>query len=155
MDLSELKWTKNINHQHGEKFCAFDANFKTFFPLQWKKEQEKNAGKPNKGELIILRQRCKVTHIVELLDDNPSKSKEPNYPEFSIYREVQVVWMAENGDIAPHQHIVFGYHVNYQGGYVMELETLPTFKKHWDSRGELAGFKNHVLKVLKLEKDSN
>jgi hypothetical protein len=151
MDLSELKWTKNINHQHGKKFCAFDLDLKKIFPLQWKKEQEKNAGKPNKGELIILRQRCKVTHIVECLDDNPSKFKEPTYPEFSIYRQVQVVWIAEHWDIPPDQDTVFGYHVNLQGGNVMKLETLPKFKAYWDSRGGLAEFQNHVLKVLKLE----
>jgi hypothetical protein len=141
MDLSELKWTKNINHQHGEKYCAFDPNFKNFFPLQWKKGQRKNAEKPDKDDLIILRQRCKVTHIVKVWDDNP---KEDTDPEFSIYREVQVVWMAENGDIAPHQDTVFGYHVHLQGGKVMELETLPAFKTYWDSRGGLAEFQNHV-----------
>jgi hypothetical protein len=148
MDLTELKWTKNINHQDGEKYCAYHPDLKNF-PLQWKKDQEKNAGKPHKGELIILRQRCKVTHIVKVLDDNPCK--EHTDKEFSIYREVQVVWVAEHWDVPPDQDTVFGYPLNLQGGKVMELET-PTFKAHWDTRGGLAEFKNHVLKVLKLGK---
>jgi hypothetical protein len=148
MDLTELKWTKNINHQHGEKYCAYHPDLKNF-PLQWKKGQEENALKPKEGQLIILRQRTKVTHIVKVLDDN--LPKEHTDPEFSISREVQVVWVAEHWDVPPDQDTVFGYPLNLQGGKVMKLET-PTFNAYWDSRGGFAEFKKHVLKVLKLEK---
>ncbi|MBD2606609.1 hypothetical protein H6G81_19250 [Scytonema hofmannii FACHB-248] len=154
MDLTELKWTKNINHQDGNKYCAYhiDPDLK-IFKLHWKKGQEENALKPKEGQLIILRQRTKVTHIVKLL--NNTLYKEPHDTEFNIYRLVQVVWIADYWSVPPDQDIIFGFHVHLQGGKVMELETLPAFKTYWDSRGGLAEFQNHVLKVLKLERDSN
>lgn len=151
MDLTELKWTKNINHQGDDKYWAYqdiDSGLR-IFGLHWKKEEYKeNARKPKEGELIILRQRAKVTHIVKLL--NNTLYKEPDDTEFSIYRLVQVIWMAEYWSVPPHQDIIFGYHVHLEGGKIMELETLPTFKNHWDSRGGLAGFQKHLLKELKL-----
>lgn len=65
MDLTELKWTKNVNHQGNDKYWAYqnidpDSNI---FPLNWKKKQANNALKPEKSDLILLRQRGKVTHM--------------------------------------------------------------------------------------------
>ncbi|MBG1265206.1 hypothetical protein [Nostoc sp. WHI] len=141
MDLTELKWTKNVNHQGDDKDWAYqnidpDSNI---FPLNWKKEQAKNALKPEKSDLILLRQRGKVTHIVKLL--NNTLDEEPG--EFGISRLVQVVWIADYPSVSPEQNMVFGYHVHLQGGRVMKLET-PTFNKHWESQGGLVGFQNRV-----------
>ncbi|QLE39998.1 hypothetical protein FD723_05660 [Nostoc sp. C052] len=152
MNLTELKWTKNVNHQGDDKDWAYqnidpDLNI---FQLNWKTEQAKNALKPEKGELILLRQRAKVTHIVKLL--NKTLYEEPADGEFSISRRVQVVWIADFSSVPPQQDMVFGYHVHLQGGKVIRLET-PTLNKHWISRGGLVGFQNHVLKALKLERE--
>jgi hypothetical protein len=151
MDLTELKWTKNINHQGDDKYWAYqdiDHDLK-IFGLHWKKEEyEENALKPKEGQLIILRQRSKITHIVKLL--NNTLYKELYDTEFNIYRLVQVVWIADYWSVPPEQDMIFGYHVHLEGGKVMELQTLPTFKNHWDSRGGLAGFQQHILKLLKL-----
>jgi hypothetical protein len=151
MDLTELKWTKNVNHQGNDKYWAYqnidpDLNI---FRLNWKTEQAKNALKPEEGELILLRQRAKVTHIVKLL--NKTLYEEQSDGEFSISRRVQIVWIADFSSVPPEQDMVFGYHVHLQGGKVTRLET-PTFNKHWSSRGGLVGFQNHVLKALKLER---
>ena len=45
---------------------------------------------------------------------------------------------------------VFGYSevLNYQGGNVMELENI--ILKHWESKGGLEAFRNHVLSQLNL-----
>ncbi len=168
MDLTELKWTKNINHQGDDKYWAYqdiDPDLKIFRlhwkkeeheenalkPKDWKKEEhEENALKPKEGELIILRQRAKVTHIVRLL--NNTLYKELYDTEFNIYRLVQVVWMADYWSVPPDQDMIFGYHVHLEGGKVMELETLPTFKGYWDSKGGLLEFQQHISKVLKLSK---
>jgi hypothetical protein len=151
MDLTELKWTKNINHQGDDKYWAYqdiDPDLK-IFRLHWKKEEyEENARRPQEGQLIILRQRSKITHIVKLL--NNTLYKELYDTEFNIYRLVQVVWIADYWSVPPEQDMIFGYHVHLEGGKVMELQTLPTFKNHWDSRGGLAGFQQHILKLLKL-----
>ncbi|MEH2410347.1 hypothetical protein [Nostoc sp.] len=150
MDLTELKWTKNVNHQGDDKYWAYQnvGPVLNTFRLNWKTEQAENARKPEESELILLRQRTKVTHIVKLL--NKTLYEDPPDGESSISRLVQVVWIADYWSVPPEQDIVFGYHVHLDGGKVMKLET-PTFNKHWGSRGGLVKFQNHVLKVLKLK----
>ncbi len=69
---------------------------------------------------------------------------------FLQYSPIQVVWMADYWSVLPDQNIIFGYDVHLEGGKVMELETLPTFKAYWDSKGGLAEFQKHILKILKL-----
>ena len=144
MDLTELKWTKNVNHQGDDKYWAYqnvDPVLNTF-KLNWKIEQAENARKPEESELILLRQRTKVTHIVKLL--NKTLYNEPSDGEFNISRLVQVIWIADCSSEPPEQNIVFGYHVHLQGGKVMRLET-PTFNKHWGSQGGLVEFQNQFL----------
>ncbi|WP_298916866.1 hypothetical protein [uncultured Nostoc sp.] len=151
MDLTKLKWTKNVNHQGDDKYWAYqniDPDLNTF-RLNWKTEQAKNALKPQESELILLRQRTKVTHIVKLL--NNTLHKEPPDGEFSISRLVEVVWIADYWSVPPEQKMMFGYDVHFQGGKVMKLET-PTFNEHWGSRGGLVEFQKHVLNALKLER---
>ncbi|MHC5763707.1 hypothetical protein, partial [Nostoc sp.] len=109
MDLTELKWTKNVNHQGDDKYWAYqnidpDSNI---FPLNWKKEQAKNALKPEESDLILLRQRGKVTHIVKLLN----KTLDEDHGEFGISRLVEVVWIADYSSLLPEQDMVFGYHL--------------------------------------------
>ncbi|MEH2359601.1 MAG: hypothetical protein V7K58_07750 [Nostoc sp.] len=147
--LTELKWTKNVNHQGNDKYWAYqniglDLNI---FRLNWKTEQAENAIKPQESELILLRQRGKVTHIVKLLNN----TLDEEHGEFGISRLVEVVWIADYWSVPPKQKMMFGYDVHLQGGKVMKLETR-TFNEHWGSRGGLVGFQNHVLKALKLER---
>jgi hypothetical protein len=151
MNLTELKWTKNVNHQGNDKYWAYQnvGPVLNIFQLNWKTEQAENALKPEESELIILRQRTKVTHIVKLL--NNTLYQETPEGEFGISRRVQVVWIADYWSVPPKQKMMFGYDVHLQGGRVMKLET-PTFNEHWESRGGLVGFQNHVLKALKLER---
>ena len=71
MDLTRLKWTKNINREDGEwaySYKDIDDNSK-IFNLHWKSDSYENAQKPQEKDLIILRQKGKVTHIVELLNN--------------------------------------------------------------------------------------
>lgn len=69
MDLTKLKWTKNVNNNDGGwAYQNIDLNSK-IFSLHWKKKQEENAQKAEEGDLVILRQKTKVTHIVELLNN--------------------------------------------------------------------------------------
>ncbi|QFS47710.1 hypothetical protein [Nostoc sphaeroides] len=151
MNLTELKWTKNVNHQGNDKYWAYQnvGPVLNVFQLNWKTEQGENALKPEESELILLRQRTKVTHIVKLL--NNTLYQETPEGEFGISRLVEVVWIADYWSVPPKQKMMFGYDVHLQGGRVMKLET-PTFNEHWESRGGLVGFQNHVLKALKLER---
>jgi hypothetical protein len=149
MDFSKMKWTKNVNHK-GDDYWAYqniDQDLKVF-RLNWKTKQAHNASKPKEGELILLRQRSKVTHIVKLL--NNTLYEDPNYGEYGMYRFVQAVWIAGTWSLPPEQDMVFAYHLHLEGGQVMDLETLPTFKSYWDNKGGLEGFQKHVLKVLNI-----
>jgi len=149
MNLTKLKWTKNINHQ-GDKDWAYqdiEPNLKIFL-LHWKNDQKENARKPKEGEFILLRQRTKVTHIVKILNNTLYNNCFGN--DFNICRLVQAVWMVDYWNVPPEQNIVFDYDVHLQGGEVMQLET-PKFRENWDKRGGLQAFQKHVQKVLNIE----
>ena len=107
-----------------------------------------NARKPPEGELILLKQRTKVTHIVKILN-NTLYDDRTNSP-FNTCRLVKAVWMVDNWDTSPTQNKVFDYNVHLQGGNVMQLET-PKFRENWEKRGGLQAFQKHVQKVLNLD----
>jgi hypothetical protein len=59
------------------------------FKLAWK-DDEVNANKPEKGSLILLRQRGYVTHLVKVLDCKAER--EIGKDNYDIYRIVEVLW---------------------------------------------------------------
>jgi len=69
-----------------------------------------------------------------------------------IYRIVEVLWVIawNNPPASAKADEVFGYPevLNYQGGNVMELESI--ILKHWESKGGLEAFRNHVVSQLNL-----
>ncbi len=74
MDLSKLKWIKNVKHKGDDKLWAYDKCEKMpipeakIFRLNWRDHSNKdNAKKPSKGDLMLLLQKAKVTHLVEFL----------------------------------------------------------------------------------------
>jgi hypothetical protein len=76
MDLSKLKWLKNVKTVELGEHWAYDKPDKIpiiearIFCLHWRsQDDETNAQQPLKGELVALVQLAKVTHIVELIDD--------------------------------------------------------------------------------------
>ena len=150
MDLQRLRWTKNV--KRGDDAWAY-SQFKAgdLFKLAWK-DNEANASKPQKDDLILLRQKGYVTHLVKVLDYKPER--EDWESDYSIYRIVEVVWTSDCDypPLSTKADEVFGYRevLDYQGGNVMELETLPTFRQCWDSDGGLGTFQEHVRDLFKL-----
>lgn len=152
MDFSKLKWTKNINREDGEwaySYKEIDDKSK-IFRLHWKSDSINNATEPEEGDLIILRQKSKVTHIVELLNSSIYEDESENP---WIHRLVKAIWMADVWSEPPHQNDVFDYLLYLQGGKAMRLETMPTFKQRWDIEGGLSAFHKHIKKKLKLQLD--
>jgi hypothetical protein len=80
-----------------------------------------NASKPQREDLILLRQCGYVTHLVEVLDYKPEHEKWQG--DFNIYRIVEVVWGIDwnNPPDSARADEVFGYPVKLQGGDVMFL----------------------------------
>lgn len=148
MNLQRLKWTKNVRRIDGAwAYSQFKVS--ELFKLAWK-DDEANASKPEKDDLILLRQKGYVTHLVRVLDYKPER--EFPIADYDIYRIVEVVWSIDcsNPPISAKADVMFGYSevLSYQGGNIMELKTLTTFKKCWDKDGGLVGFQRHIQKEI-------
>lgn len=150
MDLTGLKWSKNVNHLGDIKYWTYDIDSTSrVFILGWKDKYKDNACNPKEGEFIILRQHAKVTHIVKVFNDHLYDDGLKS--GFSICRLVQVVWMSKKFDdiSLPTNKEVFGYDITFPpDGKIYNLETKDDFKEHWDKNGGLLGFQNHVQFVL-------
>jgi hypothetical protein len=153
MELNQLKWTKNVKPQKSENW-AYPAEEihpeLRIFPLYWKNSEhrdEKNACDPQEGELILLRQWGKVTHIVELVNNRLYFNKLAG-DEFNIYRLVQVIGIVTNWDKAPNNSEVFDCDINFPtNGKVIELKKIQDFKNRWSKEG-LEKFQEHIQKKL-------
>lgn len=154
MNLQKLRWTKNVKPKNQEPWAYEAFKIGNLFKLAWK-DDEGNASKPQREDLILLRQGGYVTHLVEVLDYKPEREKWPG--DFNIYRIVEVLWVIDwnNPPDSARADEVFGYPVNLQGGDVMFLETMPTFQQHWQNQGGLSAFQERVRVMLNLSKSSN
>ncbi|MEH2377397.1 MAG: hypothetical protein V7K27_00585 [Nostoc sp.] len=155
MDLNGLIWTKNIRPSASDGWAyqsipTIEPNLK-IFALHWKNlehKDERGAKAPQEGELIILRQYGKVTHIVQMLNNQlyPDNSYGD---EFNIYRLVQVVWMTDNWDHSPKNDEVFDCAIKFpRFGKAIKLENIQAFQERW-GQGGLA-FQQHVQSVLNI-----
>ncbi|MEH1937532.1 MAG: hypothetical protein V7L14_28255 [Nostoc sp.] len=154
MDITKLNWTKNIKPFYPTKQgrWAYDKVSNTF-ELNWRNknnQDEKNANKPTEGELILLRQLGRVTHIVKILDSQFSYVQTNAENEFNIYRHVEVVWITDNWDNPPSTDEFFEPKIHFpMGGTAYKLERIKAFKQRWDEQG-LLEFQKHVQKELKI-----
>jgi hypothetical protein len=155
MDITKLKWTKNVTPLYPirEIKWAYNQEGQTF-NLHWRNknnQDESNAGEHlQKGDIILLRQRGKVTHLVKLLDNNFSREQSDSINEFNIYRDVEVVWITDDWDNAPSLDQVFASKIKFpRGGKVCRIENLKAYKEHWEKQG-LAKFQQHVIEKLKI-----
>jgi len=154
MDLSQLKWLKNVTNEHVDwvyKLNEMPIPEARVFLLHWR-DNKINAQKPLKGDLIALVQSARATHVVELLDN--VVYIDPNKKEWGIYRLVQTVWMPPEGmdwSKLPHQKEIFGIDALAQDGDAHVLnrtDRMPNFNLYWDNLGGLQGFQQHLEKIL-------
>ncbi len=147
MNLERLQWTKNVKDSDGWAYCEFKKG--ELFKLAWRND-EANANRLERYDLILLRQRGYVTHVVKVLNRQAERDDDPNV--FNIYRIVEVVWSIGSTNPPPSTKadIIFDYPgvLNLQGGNVMKIADLLTFKNAWDSRGGIATFQEHVQSKL-------
>ncbi|NJM99664.1 MAG: hypothetical protein HC800_23215 [Phormidesmis sp. RL_2_1] len=155
MNLLNLKWTKSINPKGQEPWAYQKFKVGNLFKLAWK-DDKSNANKPQREDLILLRQNGYTTHLVEVLDYKAEHEKWNG--DFNVYRIVEVLWVIDWQDppSSAKADQVFGYLVKaYQGGDVMFLETMPTFQKHWQDQGGLPAFQKRVQGILNLPESSD
>jgi hypothetical protein len=158
VDLSRLKWAKNIKPYHGWAYkpergtpIAMELPEARIFGLNWKTKNKSNAGRPQEGDFILLHQHAKVTHIAEFLDN---KVYDTGDPDWGIYRIVRAVWIPPLGKdwaTLPHQDEMFGFNVSIWNGLARNLDTpgkMSKFHQHWSSKGGLAAFQKHLVTEL-------
>jgi hypothetical protein len=148
MDITQLKWTKNVKPANEEAWAYSQYGKDFLFKLAWR-DNEKDANRLLRGDLVLLRQKGYVTHLVRVLDH---KSERESWKgEFNIYRIVEVIWAIDWNNNQPfaRAETLFDYTsvLKYEGGDVMELETLPTFQKRWD---DLTAFQDRISTILNL-----
>ncbi|MGI0492718.1 hypothetical protein ACN4EG_13125 [Alkalinema pantanalense CENA528] len=153
MDLSQLKWLKNVKPDQGwayDKLDEMPIPEARIFRLHWRSQDDKaNAQQPLKGDLVVLVQSARGTHIVEMLDDvvyeNPEK-------EWGIYRIVKAVWMSRKGVDRwnlPHQKKIFGVEHLPRNGLVHKIPTDGMLQsQYWKDVEGLQGFQQHLRKLL-------
>jgi hypothetical protein len=147
MNLERLQWTKNVKDSDGWAYCEFKKS--ELFKLAWRND-EANANRLERDDLILLRQLGYVTHVVKVLDRHAER--EDWQGDYNLYRIVEVVWAIGSTNPPPSAKagLIFGYPevLAYMGGDVMKLEELPTFQKAWENQGGLLAFQQHVQSNL-------
>ena len=163
IDFTRLKWTKNVNNPDVWVYRHDYIHYPYLVPefdLHWKTEQDANIRKPQVGDLILLRQRTKVTHLVMPLDDQIREA--PKSLTHKLIRRVQVLWMANEPlktpdaqiwDNAPSQNDVFGFDVHLEGGSVMFLENIKALNETFKDQGGVSAFQKRVAEKLGLMVD--
>ena len=151
MNLQNLKWTKNVVPKGNEPWASQPFGTGHLFKLAWR-DNESNANKPARADLLLLRQHGYVTYLVRVLD---YKSESDAWRgDFNIYRIVEVLWVIDWSTPAATLKAdkVFEYPgvMYYEGGDAMYLAALPTFQKRWHGDDGLKNFQAHVHTHLNL-----
>lgn len=162
MNLSRLKWVKVVTPPKDWKHYwavspseikdasdpVIHHNGLTIVPLGFKHE---GAEKLESGDLMALTQHAKITHIVEILDEQP-------YEKGGwFHRYVKIIWWKPemNWDKLPHRKKVLGFDVPIQKGVPYEFATsFDAFRERWGNQGGLAAFQEHVAEQLSLISES-
>lgn len=145
MNLNSLKWTKNVNRDDGKwAYSPQEINSNLIFCLHWKPQSRNNAQKPQEKDLVILRQKARVTHVVEFLNNEIYDGDGHND---WIYRLVKVIWIADVWSEPPLQTKVFGCKLNLQGGDVMELTNIKAISDTWKDATTI-DFHQHIRQEL-------
>ena len=171
MDLSNLKWFKFINHPDANQWSYSRKHLETFsgelskliidqneygitvFPLGFKQIGKR---KPQVGDLMMLAQKGKVTHIVRIVGgDFFETSCEP----VKYHRLVEVVWWKPEMDlknlpssreiVLPSSDSTTGIKFNLQGQRIFKLPDSSTvLREYWEKHGGVTAFQKHVAQTL-------
>ena len=141
---SKLKWIKVISDDSDWAYTrdrlqkmpqSFDCNGVTVFPLGFRTEK---AAKIESGDQLALIQRGKLTHIVEVLDDQP-------YQGGGWYHRVcLILWWNPETDSwkeLPPQRELLGFNPTLMDGEIHSIETLKRFGERWNDNGRMEGFR--------------
>lgn len=149
-DASRILYIKNVKASNGWAYTlkhieeiggsADSRVFELFWP-----DGSKGAKTPSAGELVILHQRAKVTHVVEILDDNVHTN------EAGAWRWVRALWMPspqEDWSQLPHQREILGFEPpTIVGGATLSFQS-KNFSSFWKVWQQIELFQGHVWLTL-------
>lgn len=160
MNLSRLKWIKVVtppsDYEHrwayslkeiekieelGDRIIKSSHGL-TIFPLGFKQVIKK---KLDAGDLIMLTQHAKITHIVEVLDDESYEK------ESWLNRYVKIVWWKPQMDWKdlPHRSEILGFDIAVFDGNPHEFNRFSSFQKKWgDGANSLEAFQENLNNML-------
>ncbi|MEO0457452.1 MAG: hypothetical protein AAF152_12860 [Cyanobacteria bacterium P01_A01_bin.114] len=155
MNLDRLKWVKVITPPEDwphdwalspdaiadQEDPVIQKNGLTILPLGFKHE---GSEKLESGDLMALTQHAKITHIVEILDDQP-------YEQGGwFHRYIKIVWWKPGTEWnrLPHREKVLGFDIPIQKGIPYEFTSFQAFRNRWGSQGGIGAFREHLAKQL-------
>ena len=161
MNLSALKWIKVITPVEPELVWAYtskhikkkaieepsnpiiDRNGLVIFPLHFK--GEKAATKPSSGDLIVLTQHAKITHIVEVLEDKPHPQGKDWYTRY-----VKIIWWKpeKQWENLPHRDVILDCNLFIMDGMPHKFIAFDAFNKRWNDTEGIKVFQSHLTKEL-------
>jgi hypothetical protein len=155
MDLSKLNWVKVVTPPHDWRSrWAYTAeelklmknvindNGVVIFPLGFR---DSKANDPALGDLILLTQHAKVSHIVEVLDEQAAAQDNDWF-----IRYVKVVWWKADElslESLPKRDQILGFDLNIRGSIPYKWESFETFCERWDEKRD--EFLSHIVAELK------
>ena len=156
-DPSKILFIKNVRDPDGDWAYSLDhiqemggSVENRVFELFWL-PNGKGVKSASKGDLMLLNQQAKITHIVEMLNDDVRETSA------GYFRWVRVVWMPQeaNWSKLPHQRDIIGFSPEpptIGGGTAYLLANLGKFQETWNS---LEVFQQHVFQILTGAKSPN
>lgn len=146
IDHEKILYIKNIKDPSGiwaYRLEGVRSGQQPIFELMWRRSSH-GVGLPKTGDLMILHQQAKVTHVVEFLDDAIREE------DFGVFRRVKAVWMPNQQDWhqLPHQGEVLGFSPRYSDGNTHALQS-PNFKTFQEAWKQLSDFQLFVVEQLK------
>ncbi|MGB3491698.1 MAG: hypothetical protein WBA57_03145 [Elainellaceae cyanobacterium] len=139
LSLNELQDPELSRAPHSR---IISQNGLTIVPLGFKSKE--GADKLEAGDLMALTQHAKITHIVEVMDDQPYEHGD------WCNRYVKIVWWKPNMDWHKllHREYVLGFDTNVQQGIPYPFTSFKAFHDRWDEHGGIEAFREHVASNL-------
>jgi len=146
---AKLLFIKNVKDPNGWAYSIdrMERPESLSFELMWRSSSS-GFKLPKVGDLMILHQRAKITHVVEFLDDQVRETDD------AFFRWVSTVWIADQDwNQLPHQEDVLGFSPNYADGNTHSLNSpnFTTFRKKWNN---LEDFQRHIFNRLTQSTES-
>ncbi|WP_017298655.1 toll/interleukin-1 receptor domain-containing protein [Nodosilinea nodulosa] len=112
------------------------------FELMWR-PSGRGIDRPKAGDLMLLHQQAKVTHLIEFLDENVRKT------DVGSFRLVKVIWMPKHKDwhLLPHQKEILGFDPKYRDGNTHSFRS-PNFIRFNQAWKELRDFQYNLVEHL-------